>query len=253
MKTFKILYILPIALLITISCEQEVITLEPPAPVVVTPPTGTKGSADFTKFVAIGNSLTAGYQSGALFNEGQQNSLPLIMSKQFSIAQGTTIAFNQPAPHLFSQRDRRMEMEIQLKTVPANPDNLAAMLEPLASGNADFTLGSRTLGSAVNLPLSRKFILKAATLFSRISLGAPLTDTHNGIRGMTRRGAGFINLRHNRMAHASEILGQIVRSGLTFVEVPVTVKYSSYSLKKGQKTIEAVRILAELAAGRVRR
>ena len=96
MKTFKILYILPIALLITISCEQEVITLEPPAPVVVTPPTGTKGSADFTKFVAIGNSLTAGYQSGALFNEGQQNSLPLIMSKQFSIAQGTTIAFNQP-------------------------------------------------------------------------------------------------------------------------------------------------------------
>jgi hypothetical protein len=46
--------------------------------------------------VAIGNSLTAGYQAGALFNEGQQNSLPLIMSKQFSIAQGTTLAFNQP-------------------------------------------------------------------------------------------------------------------------------------------------------------
>ena len=96
MKTFKILYILPIALLITISCEQEVITLEPPAPVVVTPPTGTKGTADFTKFVAIGNSLTAGYQSGALFTEGQQNSLPLIMSKQFSIAQGTAVTFNQP-------------------------------------------------------------------------------------------------------------------------------------------------------------
>ena len=96
MKKYKILYILPVALLITISCEQEVITLEPPPVVEVPPITGTKGTADFTKFVAIGNSLTAGYQSGALFNEGQQNSLPLIMSKQFSIAQGTTLAFNQP-------------------------------------------------------------------------------------------------------------------------------------------------------------
>ena len=96
MKKFKFLYILPVALLITVSCEQEVITLEPP--VVDVPPTVTpsKGSADFTKFVAIGNSLTAGYQSGALFTEGQQNSMPLILSKQFSLAQGTTLAFNQP-------------------------------------------------------------------------------------------------------------------------------------------------------------
>jgi hypothetical protein len=79
-----------------ISCKQEIIKLEQP---VVTPPvavTPTKGQADFTKFVAIGNSLTAGYQAGALFTEGQQNSLPLIMSKQFSLAQGTTLAFNQP-------------------------------------------------------------------------------------------------------------------------------------------------------------
>lgn len=132
-------------------------------------------------------------------------------------------------------------------------EDLKAMLEPLASGKADFTLGSRTMGRAVNLPLSRKIILQAATLFSRISLGRSLTDTHNGFRGMTRRGAGLINLRHHRMAHASEILGQIVRSGLPFVEVPVTIQYTDYSLQKGQGALEAVRILAELAAGTVRR
>jgi lysophospholipase L1-like esterase len=81
---------------VVISCKQEVITLEDPT---ITPPptvTPTKGSADFTKFVAIGNSLTAGYQAGALYNEGQANSLPKILSTQFSLAQGTTLAFNQP-------------------------------------------------------------------------------------------------------------------------------------------------------------
>jgi hypothetical protein len=76
------------------SCKQEIITFDKPA--TVTPPTYTKGTADFTKYVSLGNSLTAGYQAGALFTEGQQNSFPLILSKQFSIAQGSTITFNQP-------------------------------------------------------------------------------------------------------------------------------------------------------------
>jgi hypothetical protein len=92
----KYLSIPILAALLVVSCKQEIIKLEQPVvtpPVVVTP---SVGSANFTKFVAIGNSLTAGYQAGALFNEGQQNSLPLIMSKQFSLAQGTTLAFNQP-------------------------------------------------------------------------------------------------------------------------------------------------------------
>lgn len=81
-------------LAMVISCKQEVITLEDPTvtpPVTVTP---TKGSADFTKFIAIGNSLTAGFQAGALFNEGQANSLPKIMATQFATVGGG--AFNQP-------------------------------------------------------------------------------------------------------------------------------------------------------------
>lgn len=47
-----------------------------------------RGSADFTKYVAIGNSLTSGYQSGGLFLEGQQNSYPAILAKQFARAGG---------------------------------------------------------------------------------------------------------------------------------------------------------------------
>jgi len=98
MKTFNIKSLIAIALVasVIVSCKQDVITLTPP--VVPTPetPTGSKGNADFTKYIAIGNSLTAGYQAGALFTDGQQNSFPLILSKQFSIAQGATVTFNQP-------------------------------------------------------------------------------------------------------------------------------------------------------------
>lgn len=95
MKTLKFLYILPLALLISISCEQELITLEPPTVTPVVPPTGTAGSADFTKFVTVGNSFVAGMQGQALFNDGQANSLARIMATQLAFAGGNA-TFNQP-------------------------------------------------------------------------------------------------------------------------------------------------------------
>ncbi len=52
------------------------------------------GEADFSKFVAIGNSLTAGFTDSALFIAGQENSLPNIMAKQFASAGGGE--FTQP-------------------------------------------------------------------------------------------------------------------------------------------------------------
>jgi hypothetical protein len=79
-------------LLIAFSCEQEILVQEDP---VVEPPTGEPGSADFTKFVSIGNSLTAGFQAGALFTEGQENSYPAIMAEHFAYVSDND-PFDQP-------------------------------------------------------------------------------------------------------------------------------------------------------------
>lgn len=99
MKMNKIKYILlsGALLFIAFGCDQEVIVpevvvIETPIPEVVT---GTKGSADFSKFVALGNSLTAGFQANALFTRGQQQSLPAILNKQFALSGGVA-TFNQP-------------------------------------------------------------------------------------------------------------------------------------------------------------
>lgn len=54
----------------------------------------TSGSADFSKFVAVGNSLTAGYADGALYITGQENSYPNILAEQFAFVGGG--AFTQP-------------------------------------------------------------------------------------------------------------------------------------------------------------
>jgi lysophospholipase L1-like esterase len=51
------------------------------------------GSADFTRYVAVGDSITAGFMSGSLFQEAQRNSYPILIYRQ---ATGKTTGFEQP-------------------------------------------------------------------------------------------------------------------------------------------------------------
>jgi len=142
-------------------------------------------------------------------------------------------------------------------TFDADGQHRAADIERLVAAlreaRADFALGSRFLGSTMALPAARRLLLRAATVFTQLTTGLRLTDTHNGLRAMTRRGASRIRLRQNRMAHASEILAQIAASGLPYVEVPVRIEYTAYSLAKGQRLGDALAILFDLFARRLYR
>lgn len=88
-------------LLIFTACEQELIELkdsDPDMTNIDTEPNcegATAGSADFSKFIAIGNSFVAGVQGGALFTAGQNNSLAAILNNQFECV-GAPEEFNQP-------------------------------------------------------------------------------------------------------------------------------------------------------------
>ena len=59
-----------------------------------TPIALTAGDLDFSNYVAVGPSFTAGYTDGAVFKAGQENSYPNILSKEFAKAGGG--AFTQP-------------------------------------------------------------------------------------------------------------------------------------------------------------
>lgn len=80
---------LPLLALGFVACEPE---LENP---VDEPGFYSGGEADFTNYVALGNSLTAGYADGALYITGQENSYPNILAQQFGKVQQTN-EFTQP-------------------------------------------------------------------------------------------------------------------------------------------------------------
>lgn len=120
------------------------------------------------------------------------------------------------------------------------------LVQPILDGEAEVALGSRLLGKT-NMPRIKKLFLRAAVWLSVISSGLPLSDTHNGFRALSRKALSLIHLTQDRMAHASEIIEQIAAGQLVYVEVPVTVRYTDYSLQKGQKLADYFKILADLS------
>ena len=122
-----------------------------------------------------------------------------------------------------------------------NPKDIAQIVSEL--DNYEVVLGSRFLGKTSNLPITRKVMLKGSVLLCRMFYGLKLTDSHNGLRGLRAQAAAQIKITENRMLHASEILQRISEQKLSYKEVPVHIRYTEYSLQKGQSMWNAFRIL----------
>jgi polyprenyl-phospho-N-acetylgalactosaminyl synthase len=124
-------------------------------------------------------------------------------------------------------------------------EDLPALVAAL--DEADVALGSRHLGGTEGASAGRRMFLRAATTVSNTMSGVSLTDAHCGFRAFRASIAPKLRMQQQRMAHASELLGLIARSGARIVEVPVTIRYTDYSKRKGQSPLQAIRIMFDHA------
>ena len=186
------------------------------------------GSADDTYAVA---RRRAAYALRHVINRGQGASLQTGI--EFALARGAkyVVTFDADGQH--------------------DPDDIEVLLTPIRAGEADIVLGSRFLGDAIDMPRSRRTILRLAILFTRVVNGVKLTDAHNGLRAFSRRAAERVHITADRMAHASEMIDIVRRTGLPFREAPVRVRYTAYSLAKGQSSSGAARIIFHYLIGRL--
>jgi glycosyltransferase involved in cell wall biosynthesis len=149
-----------------------------------------------------------------------------------------------------------------------DPQDIAHLIEPIQQGRAEVVLGSRFLMSNFKflisnqcqitkfpiskMPWGRMMTLKLALLHQWFFTGLKLTDSQCGFRALSRKAAEMIKITQDRMAHGAEIFNQISRYKLSYVEVPVVVKYTNYSLEKGQKSlIGSLKVIYEFFVGRL--
>ena len=132
-----------------------------------------------------------------------------------------------------------------------DPADVPKLVAALQSHQPSVALGSRFLGRAINMPFVRKVTLKLGVVFTWATSGLKLTDAHNGLRAFTAEALRRLNLRQDRMAVSSEIVQEIARLKLPFVEVPVTVVYTADSMRSSkQGRLPAARIVKDLLLGK---
>ncbi|MCC7460957.1 MAG: glycosyltransferase family 2 protein [Gammaproteobacteria bacterium] len=132
-------------------------------------------------------------------------------------------------------------------------EDIATLLDARETSGADVVLGSRFQGGTEGIPRGRRILLKSAVALGRMGRRVRLTDVHNGLRLLSRSAAERIHITQNGMAHASEIIRRIGELDLNVAEVPVTIRYTDYSLRKGQKLASALRIVVDLLVGRLQK
>jgi glycosyltransferase involved in cell wall biosynthesis len=128
-----------------------------------------------------------------------------------------------------------------------SPNDISRLVEPIVQGRSDVVLGTRFASTKPEgMRTSRKILLKLALVWTRLTTRLPFSDVHNGLRAFSSAAARSMSMSQDRMAHASELLHEIVNKRLRWEEVPVLIRYTEYSRRKGQTMLGAVDILADL-------
>lgn len=133
-------------------------------------------------------------------------------------------------------------------------EDLKLMLDPVISGKADISLGSRFLQQENKIPVKRKILLKGSLLVQYFFYKIKLTDVHNGFRVFSKKAAQQINITCDKMDHASEIVEEIKKKNLSYTEVPIIINYSEETLAKGHGSFrQALKILYNMIFKRLLR
>ena len=121
------------------------------------------------------------------------------------------------------------------------------LIQPIVLGRAEVVLGSRFLKQNQTPWFKKYFILKPVIFFQNLLLGVKLTDAHNGFRAFSAAALAKIELKQDGMAHATEIIEQLILHKLKYQEIPVTITYHDF----GQGFMAGLRILRDLLFGKI--
>jgi glycosyltransferase involved in cell wall biosynthesis len=114
-----------------------------------------------------------------------------------------------------------------------NPKEIEEMLKLLDEGY-DVILGSRLIAPK-GMPWTRIVANHLGNLFTWLFYGLWVNDSQSGFRAYSKKAIGLIETKTDKYEYDSEIIREIKRHKLKYIEVPITVIYSDYSMGKKQK------------------
>ncbi len=124
-----------------------------------------------------------------------------------------------------------------------NTKDLKKILKELKTSKC--VIGSRFL-ERNKIPLFRYIANKIANILTGIFFGVWITDSQSGMRGFSLEVAKSLNLHSDGFEFCSDFIREVNFSGYKIKEIPISVKYSSQTMDKGQNLAEGLKTLGKL-------
>ncbi len=115
-----------------------------------------------------------------------------------------------------------------------NPADIDRLIRPITLGKADVVLGSRLMDPR-GMPVHKILANWVGNAITWYFYGLWVTDSQSGFRAYSKKAAHLINTRSDRYDYESEVIRELRLHRLSFVEIPVEVRYTSYSMGKPER------------------
>jgi len=114
-----------------------------------------------------------------------------------------------------------------------NPSDIAPMITSIDQGY-DVVLGSR-LKDCTGMPKYKIIHNHIGNILVWMLYGLWVTDSQSGFRAYSKNAITKIDTKTDRYEYDSEVIREIHRHQLKFIEIPIEVRYTEYSMGKVQK------------------
>lgn len=112
-----------------------------------------------------------------------------------------------------------------------DPQDIKNLIEPILKNNCDVVLGTR-LKDTAGMPWHKIIANHVGNFFTWWLFGLWVTDSQSGFRAYSKHAAEVINTKGDRYEYESEVIKEIHNYKLKFIEVPIAVRYTEYSMGK---------------------
>ena len=112
-----------------------------------------------------------------------------------------------------------------------DPYDIEKLIEPIMKNGFDVVLGTRMRGGT-EMPLIKVLANKIGNYCTMLLYGMLVSDSQSGFRAYSRFAARTIDTKADKYEYDSKVIREINANRLKYVEVPITVRYTQYSMTK---------------------
>lgn len=115
-----------------------------------------------------------------------------------------------------------------------DPADIERLIQPIRNKDFDVVLGSRLMQTGV-MPPVKVVANKFGNFFTWLFYGILVSDSQSGFRAYSKYAANIIDTKADKYEYDSKVIREVKNNRLLFTEVPISVRYTEYSMGKVQK------------------